>query len=95
MTQPGETDAMTINDHVIAINDHLEEGYVQEVYISDVPANEELIARYNAAKQYILEDDTKNKYYTTEKVDIISTSQKDKIRHSQKKLTSILRRVIK
>lgn len=49
MTQPGETDDMTLLDHIEAIRRHAGEGLVDTVLVNDTPLSAEALALYRGA----------------------------------------------
>lgn len=97
MTQPGETDEMSINDHVIAINKHVGiKDYVDIVIETDTKQlPSDLVKKYAESNQMIIVDDTAQGNYKTIRVDILDDKEKELIRHSDYKITNEAKKLFK
>ena len=91
MTQVGETDSFTANDHLRALVEHTTPNIVDSCIVNTAKIPPELLSRYQQEKAYPVTADVerlrKNGYSVIE-AKVISTD--DYVRHDAKKLTKIV-----
>ncbi len=87
VTQHGETDNMTLADHVETINRHVgKDNYVNKVFKTDISViPKKLLKKYMEAEQSLIIDDSKGKAYEVITVDLLDDSEENFIRHSDYK----------
>lgn len=94
-TEPGETDGMTILDHVNAIEDHTFKGIVDEVIIPDInDVSKDTLKRYADANQFPLVNDLNSNTIKFVQVKLL-TKNIDQIRHNEDLIEKILRHILK
>ncbi|HLQ74213.1 MAG TPA: YvcK family protein [Bacillota bacterium] len=92
MTQNGETTGYTAADHLKAIYDHTEQGWIDTVIVHNEQINEEVLAHYREEKAYpvIVDEDRLQELG----VNIVSKNiiqyQQHIIRHNKKKIAQLL-----
>jgi uncharacterized cofD-like protein len=92
MTQPGETDGYSVENHIKAINKHAKGKIIDSVVVNDGVLGKELEDRYSLEKSYLVqydEEKIKNEGINIIKGDFIHT-ENGHIRHNTEKLASIL-----
>ena len=93
MTQPGETDNFTVNDHVKAIEKYLGEDNIDVVIATNSKLDKEILDKYADEEQkdpvVIDYDNIKNESYELLEDDLLTTVD-GTIRHDSLKLSSII-----
>jgi len=90
-TQHGETDNMTLSDHINAIEKHTHAGMIDEVIISSTPIEKNIIDSYLKDKQEIVQNDYKGK---TREFDLIDILNFNMAKHGEKKLEKAVKEII-
>ncbi|MCR8613427.1 MAG: YvcK family protein [Mycoplasma sp.] len=93
MTEKGETDNMSIMDHINAIEKHTFKGLIDGVIISDTEIPEDIIEKYNKEGQKILKNDigTQVAYETFDLINF----KNNLIRHDKRLIERAIRQLIK
>lgn len=94
MTQPGETDYFSVEDHVEALEKHTFKGIVEAVIISDIPASEELMNKYKEKGSYPVKLKRFDHDYQIIEEDLMDV-EGDFIRHDSSKIRDYLIRLMK
>ncbi len=96
MTQPGETDNLTVSDHVKAILKHTSPGFIHYVIANKEKVPTQLLARYEAnGQEPVVVDEEAVKVLDVELVQVNLLNQEDYVRHSPEKLgKAIVRRLV-
>ncbi len=96
MTQPGETDNLTVSDHVKAILKHTSPGFIHYVIANKEKVPAQLLARYEANGQKpVVVDEEAVKALDVELIQVNLLHQEDYVRHSPEKLgKAIVRRLV-
>lgn len=91
-TQHGETDNMTLKDHIKAIEDHTHKGFIDKVIVSNTPISKPCVKSYEADHQYLVEDDYKKAIY----FDLVEVFGKNnQVKHAEKKIKACVEKLIK
>lgn len=93
MTQPGETDGFTLEDHVDAIRKHSFHDAVDIVITHNNRANEELLAKYKAMGSIPVAIRDEEHDYTILSRDVLSFDD-GLIRHDSNKIRDVLAEII-
>lgn len=93
MTQPGETDGFTLEDHVDAIRKHSFHDAVDIVITHNKRANEELLAKYKAMGSIPVAIRDEEHDYTILSRDVLSFDD-GLIRHDSNKIRDVLAEII-
>ncbi len=95
MTQPGETDNLTVSDHVKAILKHTSPGFIHYVIANKEKVPSQLLARYEAQGQEpVVVDEEGVKALDIELVKVNLLHQEDYVRHSPEKLGKAVIRLL-
>jgi uncharacterized cofD-like protein len=96
MTQPGETDNLTVSDHVKAILKHTSPGFIHYVIANKEKVPFKLLARYEANGQTpVIVDEEAVKALDVTLIQANLLHQEDYVRHSPEKLgKAIVRRLV-
>lgn len=94
MTQPGETDYFSVEDHVEAIEKHSFEGIVPKVIVSKNEASDELIKKYKDKGAYRVKIDRENHDYNILVEDLLDHNV-DLIRHDPMKIRDFVTELLK
>ena len=94
MTQPGETDYFSVEDHVEAIEKHSFKGIIPKVIVSKNEASEELIKKYRDKGAYRVKIDQANHDYEIEIEDLLDHNV-DLIRHDSLKIRDFVIELLK
>ena len=92
-TQHGETDDMSLSDHIKAIEDHTFKGIIDEVIYSSTIINQKVIDSYEKENQFLIKKD----YPNIKEVDLIEVIQNDELwaRHDSNKIKKIVIELLK
>lgn len=94
MTQPGETDYYSVEDHVEAIEKHTYKGIVSEVIVTKNNSTKELIQKYKDSGAYPVRVRQEKHHYKIIIEDLLDDKHK-KIRHDSNKVCELVKRLIK
>lgn len=83
-TEPGETDNMTIYDHIKAIENHTFKNIIDEVVVNNSKITKNLIRKYNAENQFQCKNDLSNHDIKVRYFKLINNKNKDVVRHDEK-----------
>ncbi len=92
-TQNGETDDMTLSDHVVAIEKHTFPAIIDDVIYSSTEFDKKTIDSYEKDNQFLVENDYENSI----NVDLaeVEINNDYKVTHSEKKIESFIKKVLK
>lgn len=93
MTQMGETNGFTLEDHVRVIEEHLTPNIVDIVVSSSTLIKDDLLVKYEKEKSYPVEISEKEHSYCILSEDILDVDH-DYIRHDSNKLKKVLEKLI-
>jgi len=93
-TEPGETDDMTIYDHIKAIEEHTFKNIIDEVVVNNSKIPEYLIEKYNAEKQFRCKNDLDNKKIKTRYFELLDHQNKDVVRHDEKLIEEAVKTIL-
>ena len=94
MTQPGETDYFSVEDHVEAIEKHSFRGIIPKVIVSKNEASDELIKKYRDKGAYRVKIDRVHHDYAIEIEDLLDHNV-DLIRHDSLKVRDFVIKLLK
>ncbi|HTC22424.1 MAG TPA: gluconeogenesis factor YvcK family protein [bacterium] len=95
MTQPGETDHLTVSDHVGAILKHTGPNFIHYVIVNKEKIPTPLLARYEAnGQEPVMVDEEAVKALDVELVKVNLLHQEDYVRHSPEKLGKAIIRLL-
>lgn len=94
MTQPGETDYFSVEDHVEALERHTYKGIVSNVIVSENDASSELIDKYKEKGSYPVRIRQTKHDYNIMKEDLLDI-QHGLIRHDPTKIRDFIIRLLK
>jgi uncharacterized cofD-like protein len=95
MTQPGETDHLTVSDHVGAILKHTAPNFIHYVIVNKEKIPTPLLARYEAnGQEPVVVDEEAVKALDVELVKVNLLHQEDYVRHSPEKLGKAIIRLL-
>ncbi|NQZ66103.1 MAG: YvcK family protein [Mycoplasmatales bacterium] len=91
-TQYGETDQMTLSDHVQAIEDHTFSGILDKVIYSSTKIDAKTIKSYENDNQFLV----KNDYQKSISIDLAETVITDdsRVRHNEKKIEKFIKTLL-
>lgn len=95
MTQPGETDGLTVSDHVDVFFKHSKYRYLDVVFSNNGYINDEILEKYALEQSFpITATDEDRKYLRSKGIDIMEADvveiKKGYLRHDSYKLANIL-----
>jgi uncharacterized cofD-like protein len=96
MTQPGETDGMSLSDHVNILNNYIEEGSLTHIFVNDAALPQEDLLNYtqDGATQIFADDDDRQ-HIRSIGIDLIEGNfidvRRGYIRHDAESVAYILR----
>ena len=91
-TQHGETDGMTLSDHIKAIEEHTHENVIDKIIVSNTVLSKEAIDSYEDDNQSLIEIDRTDVIAA----DLVSTYGKsNNVKHDELKILSVLEDIIK
>lgn len=94
MTQPGETDYFSVEDHVDALERHTFKGIAPEVIVTFNTAEDKLIQRYKESGAYPVNIRQLEHDYRIIYEDLLDNSM-DKIRHDPIKIRALMMKLLK
>jgi uncharacterized cofD-like protein len=95
MTQPGETDHLTVSDHVGAILNHTGPNFIHYVIVNKEKIPTPLLARYEAnGQEPVVVDEEAVKALDVELIKVNLLHQEDYVRHSPEKLGKAIIRLL-
>ena len=94
MTQPGETDYFSVEDHVEALERHSFKGVAPTVIVSKNDAREELIKKYKDKGAYCVKTKQKTHDYEILEEDLLDVNG-DFIRHDPSKIRDFVIKLLK
>lgn len=89
MTQPGETDYYSVEDHVEAIEKHTYKGIVSEVIVTKNNSSKELIRKYKDEGAYPVRVKQDKHHYKIIIEDLLNENH-EKIRHDPNKIRNLM-----
>lgn len=92
MTQPGETDYYSVEDHVEAIEKHTYKGIVSEVIVTKNNSSNELIKKYKDMGAYPVRIRQEKHNYKIIEEDLLDNKHQ-KIRHDFDKICKLIKRL--
>ncbi len=96
MTQPGESDAMTADDHVGAVLDHVDARAIDAVMVNTGVPSEAAVARYREVGQILVEADTDRiRRRGLQVIPGDAMSETDVVRHDPAKVAARLLRLLR
>lgn len=91
-TQHGETDNMSLKDHINAIEAHTHKGFIDKVIVSSTIISKASIKSYEVDNQFLVEDDYKKAMY----FDLVEVMDKaNQVKHAEKKIKACVEKLIK
>lgn len=94
MTQPGETDGYSLEDHVRAIEAHTYKNPVEIAVINKQPIDEQVLARYAKRGSVPVEMREKDHVYKVIEKDLTITDESGRIRHDSKAIADCLEEIL-
>lgn len=92
-TENGETDNMSILDHIKGIEKHTFPGIIDEVIINKSKISDAILKKYNDSNQFLCANDVGN-YLPTINVDLLNSEKNDVVRHDEELITKTVIRII-
>ena len=89
-TQHGETDGMSLSEHIKAIEEHTHKNIIDEVIISNTPLSNEVIDSYKRTKQEIVKNDIRE----FREFDLLEVINVDTVRHNEAKVRIAVEKII-
>ena len=89
-TQHGETDDMSLGDHIKAIEKHTHEGIIDKVIVSNTKISDEAIESYKKTKQELVLNDV-NEF---DEFDLLEEIDSNTIRHNEAKVRIAVEKII-
>lgn len=94
-TQHGETDDMSLNDHITAIEKHTYKNIIDKIIVSNTKIPQKIIASYAADKQYLLKIDRKDIIFF-DLIKIIKNEDMNRaVKHDRNKIEICLKKLLK
>lgn len=93
MSQPGETDGYSVEDHMQAIYDHLPGLQIDVVLAHESKVDHKVIERYLSQGASLVKSTKTNHPYTLVKRDLL-TVEDEKIRHDKEKIARAIEQII-
>lgn len=93
MTQMGETNGFTVEDHVTVLENHLTPGIIDTVVCASTPISKELLEKYEQEESFPVELVKDTHSYRVLEEDILDVSH-GYIRHDSDKLKKVLEKLI-
>lgn len=94
MTQPGETDYFSVEDHVDALEQHTYKGIVPDVVVTVNHSSDELIQKYKLSGSWPVKIRQSRHKYRIIHEDLLDDSS-DKIRHDSIKIRNFMKKLLK
>ena len=89
-TQHGETDDMSLSDHIKAIELHTHKNMIDEVIISNTKISKKAIDSYEVTKQFLV----KNDIAEYREFDLLEEINENTIRHNETKVKNAVEKII-
>jgi uncharacterized cofD-like protein len=94
-TENGETDDMSISNHINAIENHTIDGLIDEVIINTTEIPEMILEKYNKANQFLCKNDvSKNGKIKVRKAKLLNFNNQDIVRHDEKLVKKVITRLL-
>ena len=94
MSQGGETEQYSVEDHVRAIQDHLYEECIDIVIVNETPIPKYILEKYEHKASHSVELKESNHAYRIVKDDLLDLSQ-GLVRHNESKLATLIETLLK
>lgn len=94
MSQPGETDGYSVEDHVRALECHTREGLLDAVIVNKKALDEKTRIRYEKLKSYPVLTKEKEHHYAILNRDLIKLDDQGRIRHDPKAVTAVVQELM-